>query len=141
MYSASNKLAGAMKYNVPRRRRKSKNKSGKGDREYYRGVYLKSKHWLLLKRKKLLESPTCEKCGKENDLDIHHIRYKNLYDVELSDLQTLCRGCHVLEHKQIKISKQRKLNRKECKEWQKQRIREEHDRHWDELLENQNKKK
>lgn len=67
-------------------------------RKYYRTVYLRSPHWKALKTAKLIANPTCEKCGADYLLDVHHLRYKNLYDVELSDVQTLCRGCHHKEH-------------------------------------------
>jgi len=67
-------------------------------RDYYRTVYLKSDHWKALKAAKLKANPFCEKCGANYLLDVHHLNYRNLYDVLLSDVQTLCRGCHHLEH-------------------------------------------
>lgn len=63
-------------------------------REYYRTVYLKSNHWKELRKLKLSTNPSCEDCGSSFRLEPHHLQYKNLYDVEVSDLKTLCRKCH-----------------------------------------------
>lgn len=68
-------------------------------REWYREVYLKSEHWHDLRWKKLNSmNRKCEKCGRVKRLDVHHLDYRNIYDVELTDLQVLCRRCHTLEH-------------------------------------------
>lgn len=67
-------------------------------RAYYREVYLSSDHWKALRSRKLSANPVCECCGTSKRLDIHHLNYRNLYDVTLDDLQTLCRRCHHLEH-------------------------------------------
>jgi 5-methylcytosine-specific restriction endonuclease McrA len=69
-------------------------------RTYYRAEYLKSDHWKNLRKEKLAENgKICESCGRKNNLDIHHLDYKNLYDVTLEDLKVLCRKCHNDEHK------------------------------------------
>jgi 5-methylcytosine-specific restriction endonuclease McrA len=70
-------------------------------RKYYRSEYLKSNHWRELRKTKLATSKICERCGANKRLDIHHKVYKNLYDVTLSDLETLCRKCHSKEHNLI----------------------------------------
>lgn len=70
-------------------------------REYYRGEYLKSDHWRELRGRKLKANPCCQTCGIDKNLDVHHMQYKNLYDVELSDLMTLCRPCHNKVHETI----------------------------------------
>lgn len=67
-------------------------------RNYYRREYLKSEHWRELKRRKLNAQPFCEECGTNRTLDVHHLSYRNLYDVGLNDLQVLCRFCHCKEH-------------------------------------------
>lgn len=63
-------------------------------REYYRTVYLKTDHWRHLKSRKLAIVKACEFCGSKSNLDVHHRRYRQLYDVELDDLAVLCRKCH-----------------------------------------------
>ena len=66
--------------------------------DYYRNVYLLSEHWKRLRKKKLRLNPICEKCRARKHLDVHHLRYKHLYDVLVEDLQTLCRRCHCKVH-------------------------------------------
>ncbi len=63
---------------------------------YYRDTYLKSEDWKNLRALKLHESKNkCKLCGKKNQSnDVHHVKYKKLYDVKLSDLIVLCRPCH-----------------------------------------------
>jgi hypothetical protein len=104
MYSSSNKISEAMTNFVPKRSKNNKSKIfvfGKnktkfyyGDSQSYRGEYLKSEHWKSLRDKKLLMNPVCENCGSKNKIEPHHLQYKNLYDVQISDLKSLCRGCH-----------------------------------------------
>lgn len=71
----------------------------KARQKWYREVYLLSEHWKGLRRAKLAISPKCEICGRTKRLDVHHIHYRNIYDVLVSDLQTLCRRCHRKHHK------------------------------------------
>lgn len=61
--------------------------------------YLQSDHWKKLRKRKLKESPSCLVCKTEKTLEVHHIRYKNLTDVKLTDLRTLCEKCHRTLHK------------------------------------------
>lgn len=77
-------------------------------------IYLRGEHWQNLRKEKLEKNPKCEKCGTYNSLDIHHLQYRDLYDVTLKDLQTLCRLCHDKEHdkankKKDKISKKERI--------------------------------
>ena len=65
---------------------------------WYRTVYLKSDHWRNLQRQKRKQNPSCQRCGATSKLDIHHVNYHNIFDVQLSDLLTLCRRCHTQEH-------------------------------------------
>ena len=78
---------------------------------YYRNIYLKSDHWKLLREEKLERNNKCEKCGEKYSLDIHHIKYKGLYDVRIEDLKTLCRVCHDKEHVKSSKKKNKKLTR------------------------------
>ena len=65
---------------------------------WYRKVYLLSEHWKALRKAKRKLNPVCEICGAKRKLDVHHLRYKNIYDVTVEDLQTLCRKCHKRHH-------------------------------------------
>lgn len=67
-------------------------------REWYRNVYLKSDHWKELRARKIRENPTCQRCPSFAGVDVHHVNYKSLFDVEMSDLLSLCRQCHDKEH-------------------------------------------
>lgn len=58
-------------------------------REYYRETYLKSEHWMQLRRSVLSKSKSCAICLKTVRLDVHHRRYKNLFDVVERDLAGL----------------------------------------------------
>lgn len=70
------------------------------DMSYYRDVYLKSDDWKSLRKHKLITKKNrCCLCGhtsKSND--VHHLKYKRLYDVELKDLRVMCRACHEWTH-------------------------------------------
>ena len=49
-------------------------------------------------------------------MDVHHIGYKNLYDVTVNDLTTLCRRCHDELHK--KLNRELQIKRQKEKERQ-----------------------
>jgi 5-methylcytosine-specific restriction endonuclease McrA len=116
LYSASKMLVKGRKYNIPKgskRQRtkipvfgKNKNRFYYGDRDEYRNEYLDSQHWKDLRNEKLKVNPICENCGNLTMLDVHHVNYKNLYDVTVYDLKTLCRACHNNEHKILKKQKE-----------------------------------
>jgi hypothetical protein len=91
MYSASHMLSKVRTNPVY-------NKIGEKNRNYYRNIYLQSDHWKNLRKEKLEKTPYCEKCNRDYCLDVHHLQYKNLFDVVIDDLQTLCRICHNQEH-------------------------------------------
>lgn len=100
MFSATNTLVRARNHGF---RKPNSN-------HYYREVYLKSDHWKFLREEKLRISPECQKCGIYSNLDVHHKEYRGLYDVRISDLVTLCRKCHEIEHKTNRREKKKKRN-------------------------------
>jgi hypothetical protein len=65
--------------------------------ETYR-KYLASEHWQKTRTAKRRRAKSCGICGAESRLDVHHLNYRNLIDVGLSDLRVLCRQCHDLAH-------------------------------------------
>ena len=83
-----------------------------GDRNSYHSEYLKSEHWRKLRNEKLKLDASCENCGRINNLDVHHINYKNLYDVTIFDLKTLCRTCHHRIHAVNTNDRTKTLNRR-----------------------------
>jgi len=69
----------------------------------YRDGYLKSDHWQRVRKAKLKQAGyRCEKCGAKERLDIHHLTYARLGHERMSDLKTLCRGCHTVQHNKDK---------------------------------------
>jgi hypothetical protein len=65
--------------------------------------YLKSPHWKGLKAVKAKRTKRrCAICAADNNIDCHHLVYRNLHDVKTSDLRWLCRRCHDLAHQLIK---------------------------------------
>lgn len=62
-------------------------------------TYLRSEHWRLLRGAKLQISPRCEECKEKTELEVHHRFYRpDWHDSKLTDLKTLCHGCHISEH-------------------------------------------
>jgi len=62
-------------------------------------LYLKSNEWgerraFMLERAEY----SCEKCGSDSRLEIHHETYKRLGNERISDLTVLCHECHGLKH-------------------------------------------
>lgn len=61
--------------------------------------YLTSDDWLTKRYLKKLRVNNCGICGSTDNLDVHHLNYRNLIDVQMSDLRVLCRRCHFLAHR------------------------------------------
>jgi len=66
--------------------------------------YLKSPHWITLRRRVFARDEfRCTKCRSPNCIEAHHKFYRERWeDADLSDLVTLCRGCHEQEHELLK---------------------------------------
>jgi len=65
-----------------------------GFRDY--NDYLFSSHWRNLK--KSLGMFACCVCESSKNLLAHHVRYRDLIDVEVSDLVCMCFACHDIFH-------------------------------------------
>lgn len=78
-------------------------------KHHYRFKYLKSDHWQNLRLEKMVSvDAKCKKCGVRNlSNDVHHLRYKKLYDVEITDLVVLCRECHDFAHEALDMCRDR----------------------------------
>lgn len=86
--------------------------------------YLQSKHWALLRKKYIKSNTVCASCGSKDNLQLHHVSYKNLGNEFSADFLVLCDKCHKNIHKMkdhsrefnesfspksyIKLSKERK---------------------------------
>ena len=67
--------------------------------KWYNEIYLLSDHWKKLKARKYKQvGRKCEKCDTTKKLQVHHLEYRSVFDVQLGDLQVLCRPCHRKEH-------------------------------------------
>lgn len=74
-------------------------RSGLSKRDWYRKVYSRSLHWSNLREMAFLKhGKRCQKCGCGGILDVHHLNYRNIFDVTVDDLQPICRRCHNIEH-------------------------------------------
>lgn len=74
-------------------------KSGLTQKQWYAQIYLKSDHWRSLKLSKYQESGRkCEVCSTTKNLQIHHVNYRNIYDVTTADLRVLCKKHHQEVH-------------------------------------------
>lgn len=75
-------------------------KSGLSRRDWYRTVYLRSSHWSNLREEAFKHhGRSCSECKKTpRSLDVHHLQYRDIYNVTVEDLQILCRRCHNRKH-------------------------------------------
>lgn len=75
------------------------------EQRYYESYseYLQSSHWRKVReQRKAYDEYKCYLCGSTDELNVHHISYKNLGRENINnDLVTLCRDCHQLVHRII----------------------------------------
>lgn len=101
MFSSSAKARPVRPYtteDAQQRRHVESNAYGRGHRAWYFNIYLKGEHWANLRARKLQKHPRCEVCKQEPATQVHHLRYRCIFDVRLSDLQCLCWRCHASVH-------------------------------------------
>ena len=69
---------------------------------YKKDAYLKSSIWSQ-KRNQILERDhyACTSCGRHTSLNVHHIRYSNIFNEQPADLLTLCSDCHTALHDRV----------------------------------------
>lgn len=73
--------------------------SGLSRREWYRQIYMLSDHWRELRGRAIQrDGGKCVRCHSTIGLQVHHLKYRSIFDVRLEDLETLCAPCHRLEH-------------------------------------------
>lgn len=70
-------------------------------RKEYREEYLNSEEWKNLRNTIMSSEPDCQCCGKKAS-DVHHMTYRNIVDIKLTDLLPVCRSCHDYIHEAIK---------------------------------------
>jgi 5-methylcytosine-specific restriction endonuclease McrA len=60
--------------------------------------YLYSDEWLEKRKQIHQRDRICVRCGSNENLQVHHKTYNNLYNENLDDLELLCERCHQVEH-------------------------------------------
>ena len=80
--------------------------------------YLKSEDWKTKRATKMARKARCGICGSTEQLDVHHLNYRNLVDVEMSDLRRMCRRCHFLAHDLFREGKIRFTSDNHNHRWQ-----------------------
>jgi hypothetical protein len=61
-------------------------------------------HWQQVRSDRLsMDSFRCVCCHACDELQCHHLTYKRLFAERLTDLMTLCRGCHELVHESCRL--------------------------------------
>ena len=67
-----------------------------------KSAYLQSSIWHQ-KRNQTLERDNyaCTSCGRHTSLNVHHIRYSNIFNEQPADLLTLCSDCHTALHDRV----------------------------------------
>ena len=75
----------------------------RGDREWYRNVYLKSDHWRDIRSEAItIARHECQLCGASEEdcvLDVHHLTYERLGFELPDDVIVMCRNCHNEAHR------------------------------------------
>ena len=56
--------------------------------------YLRSDHWTTFAAKTKQQRTTCEKCGNNEQLQVHHLHYDTLFHEAAEDVLVLCKKCH-----------------------------------------------
>jgi len=69
-------------------------------RKEYREEYLNSEEWKNLRNTIMSSEPDCQCCGKKAS-DVHHMVYRNIVDIKITDLIPVCRTCHDYIHEAI----------------------------------------
>lgn len=63
--------------------------------------YIKSKRWKSKKRQAFEHfGNRYSICGKDYDLQVHHLTYERLGNEPMDDLMILCQDCHAVEHEE-----------------------------------------
>jgi hypothetical protein len=84
---------------------------------FYRDKYLRSEDWRSLRAAKLdKQHNRCQLCGFVSESnDVHHVKYKKLFDVMPKDLVVVCRACHEKIHALLKrFPAIKKMSKNDC---------------------------
>jgi 5-methylcytosine-specific restriction endonuclease McrA len=78
---------------------------------------LKDQRWIDLRDKALdcfrNHGANCVACGNPDDIQVHHIKYvwgREPWDYSVDELTPLCKHCHSIYHKNMKLLKSAMMN-------------------------------
>ena len=67
-----------------------------------KSAYLQSSIWSQKRNQTLQrDNYACTSCGRHTSLNVHHIRYSNIFNEQPADLLTLCSDCHTALHDRV----------------------------------------
>ena len=67
-----------------------------------KAAYLQSSIWQQKRNQTLQrDNYACTSCGRHTSLNVHHIRYSNIFNEQPADLLTLCSDCHTALHDRV----------------------------------------
>lgn len=73
--------------------------SGLTFKNWYNQIYLRSDHWKRLREAKFaISGKSCQQCGGLKNIQVHHLAYRNIFDVGVIDLLVVCGTCHERLH-------------------------------------------
>lgn len=72
--------------------------------------YLRSEHWKNLRSQIYNRDSLCLICEEIRPENVHHLRYRNIYDVQLDDLIGVCGRCHFIIHCRVSNREELSLN-------------------------------
>jgi hypothetical protein len=73
----------------------------KYNRKEYREEYLNSPEWKAIRDLVFFEPLECQCCKNTLATDLHHMVYRDIVDIKISDLLPVCRSCHDFIHQAI----------------------------------------
>lgn len=94
---------------------KNKESSNSYKREYRQKLCITTEFYeqIAIPTRLKIDNYKCQECGNMRDLHVHHKHY-NSETLTIHDLITLCRPCHIKEHKRTGLKTG--LSYKECDE-------------------------
>lgn len=67
--------------------------------------YLKSAHWKKWRTYKIKSKKRCFVCHTTENLHVHHLKYRKLFDITSKDIKVMCKRCHFMTHDFMKVGK------------------------------------
>jgi len=88
-------LGGMCQYHSSPQQHGQRHQRSPGDVPY--ATYLQSEHWIRRRATALQDAGYRCRCGRTDDLEVHHRSYEHLWNEPDEDLEVLCDRCHEVE--------------------------------------------